>query len=178
MATNATSSIEEFVVNDVRTLHALNAILSHLPQLRRLSVKNINDMYENNAGYFPIVLNHLSYVYLEFIMLCFENFKEFAKIHFRHVEILYFSILPAFSRIIEAKQWEQFILSYMPHLRIFDYQYVLNPIYNIDGEEIVVGFKSFNSSFWSERHWFFTYEPFIVNRLGLHIILYSIQPYR
>ncbi|CAF4437448.1 unnamed protein product, partial [Rotaria magnacalcarata] len=59
-------------------------------------------------------------------------------------------------KCLNAKRWQQLIMSYMPYLRIFD----INHQDYIGKKKFTYHhiINQFNSSFWMEKNWFFTHQ--------------------
>ena len=79
---------------------------------------------------------------------------------------------------LDANRWQKLILTSMPFLRIFDFQHKQFvhkfPAYEDHYHALI---NQFNSSFWSERQWFFAHQHYIQGCVG-RAIFYSIHPYR
>jgi len=78
---------------------------------------------------------------------------------------------------LDAKRWQGLILTSMPYLRIFDFQYndfVKNT--SNDKAQYYDRVDQFNSPFWSERRWFFAHQSY--EGEYVRVFFYSTQPYR
>ena len=156
-ATNEYSPIERLVIKDDINFHELSVLLSYVPQLHRLSIDHLiaSNMQMNVCS---IVPDHLTHVYFNLHDGTFDDFEILIKNFFHQIQVLSIST-PWDRSYLDANRWKQLILSYMPHLRVFDIQYYV--IINTIEKEIYANlFDQFYSSFWFDRQWFF-----------LHIIL-------
>ena len=124
-----------------------------------------------------MVLNHLTHISLELNSVIFENFELLVKNLFHNLYALRISTSHD-KTYLNADHWQDLILSHMPNLSIFDFQYILSAHSDKNGtatHETLI--NKFNSSFWIERQWFFN----IQYPCGLyqdHTIFYSTKPYR
>ncbi|CAF1437534.1 unnamed protein product [Adineta steineri] len=175
-ATNKYSSIEHLVIKNNIELDTLYVILSYVPQIRRLSISELQKSeYKQNIT-FPITLNNLTYISLELNHFDFDNFELLAKDLFHNLQVLR---LYASLRIeyLDANRWQNLILSYIPNLITFDFQY----IYFADFEDNMMSsyenlIKNFTTSFWTERQCFFsTQDSFGYN--GDDFLFFSVKPY-
>jgi hypothetical protein len=172
IATNQFSPIVHLVIKDSINLNELSCLLSHVPQLHRLSIDNQVQYYNRQRNVWSNVSANLTHVYLNLEDVYFDKFEPLIKNLFRQLQIL--SILTSADRsYLDANRWKQLILSHMPYLRIFDIHYCEHTNM-IDKEMYAVRFDQFESSFWFERQWFFAYH--IPVKSG-YVLFYS-APYR
>ncbi|CAF3709690.1 unnamed protein product [Rotaria socialis] len=119
-------------------------------------------------------LKYLKYVSLEFDFINFHKFEEVMKKCFYHVQML--RLTTGYNeKCLNGKRWQQLIMSYMPYLRIFDINhqdYIEKK--NFTYHHII---NQFNSSFWTEKKWFFTHQH-DQKKQSTSGILYSTAPYR
>ncbi|CAF4045351.1 unnamed protein product [Adineta steineri] len=79
---------------------------------------------------------------------------------------------------LDANRWKNLILSHIPNLTIFDFQYM----YFADYEDNMISsyenlIKNFTTSFWIERQWFFSTQ----HSLGFDaddFLFFSVKPYK
>lgn len=113
---------------------------------------------------FLIVLNHLTHATLRLDCIGFHQFVPLVKKLFQNLQVLRISTI--YGDYLNADQWERLILSSMPYLRIFDIRETCQTL-----------FSKFNSSFWSERKWFFSHRHHWGDYSNRGIF-YSTKPYR
>ncbi|CAF1190306.1 unnamed protein product [Rotaria sordida] len=123
---------------------------------------------------YPLLLEYLKYVSLELDLVYFNRFEQLIKNFFYHVEILHFTS-KYYSRYLDAELWEKLITSYMPYLRIFDINHDGSIQHNLSRYHNWI--NQFNSSFWTEKQWFFTHQHDCQDTIGSGIF-YSTNPYR
>ncbi len=155
------SPIEHLIINSRFQFESLNELLYCLPRLRYLSIDYLADNGSTSIESDPFVLRCLKYVSLKLNYVYFNRLEKMIENFFGHIRILRLTTKydPAY---LDAKKWQQLILSSMPKLHIFDLNH-----------EGIVQTNEFTSSFWIERHWFFTYQ----HNLDCEIF-YSTNPYR
>ncbi|CAF1523883.1 unnamed protein product [Rotaria sp. Silwood1] len=170
------SPIECLIINGRFPFHRFSNLLWHLPELQHLSINCLVqlDDYVKQEKLPHIKLKYLKYVSLQFEFVYFNEFEKIIKEFFYHVQIL--RLTTHFDEeCLNAKRWEELIISHMPYLRIFDINhndYIENN--NFTYHHLI---NQFNSSFWMEKKWFFTHQHDQKN-LSLSGILYSNAPYR
>ncbi|CAF1091440.1 unnamed protein product [Rotaria sordida] len=110
--------------------------------------------------YLGKLLNHLiSFPYLSSLVIICVDFVPNQNIFY--CQIFRLPILKYCNlswRRIDSNRWKRLILSYMPHLRIFDFLFYTSSYSNNDIKEYVAQIDKFNSPFWFEREWFFKYH--------------------
>ncbi|UJR19286.1 hypothetical protein I4U23_022415 [Adineta vaga] len=175
-ATTEFSPIEQLVIeNQIHFEYVLN-ILSYVPKLRRLSLNDVGNMIPITKLDKPIPLNHLTHLFINLNGVSFNDFELLIKRYFRSIQVLHITIGNG-DEYINANRWEQFILSSMPFLRIFDIY-----INGLSDQSHASRCYEFNSSFWLERQWFFA-NQYTVLRVHFsqkrhQMVFYSINPYR
>src|SRR5690349_9495754 len=174
MCINTSSPIEHLVIIGSCYLHELHAFLSYVPQLRRLSVECIYAVYNQKMENYSFSSNSLTSVSLKLDYVKFKNFEQFVKNHFGQVKVFYISTTRDMT-YLEADRWEQLILSHMPYLQIFDFQHTIRNVRDYPDDMFETLFSNFNSQFWHQRQWFFTYQP--NSGEYQHGIFHSTQPY-
>jgi hypothetical protein len=174
---NEYSPIEHLFMKGGCKLEQLAAILSYIPQLRRLSIDYPYADSKDQTELFPIVLNHLTQASLRLDCIRFDQLVPLARKLFQNLQVLHISTSYG-DEYLDANQWEQLILSHMPHLRVFDIQYtdfvLNNNNYTTTCQTLMNGFTS---PFWLERKWFFAHR----HDWGIYsnrAIFYSTRPYR
>ncbi|CAF1179612.1 unnamed protein product [Rotaria sordida] len=176
ISTNVTSHIQHLVIDHKFSLHNLNALLSYVPQLRCLIFHCLDGTHSNKSETFSCLSNNLTHVSINIKNVTFENFEIIVKNLFHQLETLHISTNN--DRIyVDANRWKQLILSFMPNIRIFDFQYV-NYIQNfvdhvdIHGEEAIMNCVNYfqNATKLTLSH------SFAASRVWLRIILEHIIP--
>ncbi|CAF3532321.1 unnamed protein product [Rotaria sp. Silwood1] len=178
MATNLTSPIEHLVITHQFYLNNLNALLSYIPQVRRLTFHYLDGTRSNQLETFSCSSKNLIHVSIHMKDISLDKFELMSKYLFNQLQILH--VTTKYDRTyLDANRWEQLILSFMPNLRIFDFQHI-DFIENInDNNQFIYDsvFNQFCSSFWFKRKWFFECQ-FYMETYRKHVIFYSINPYR
>lgn len=178
VATTICSPIEYFTIIGQVYVDEVNAILSYIPQVRRLSISNIRKSSKNPSTrqILPIQSNYLTHLYLNMKDTAFDEFELIIKSIMCHkIQVLYISTTndPTYA---DANRWQELIISHLPYLRIFDIKhkyYCATMAYSTKNNFL----KTFNTSFWIERKWFFDCDTYDDGD-EKYIILYSINPYK
>jgi hypothetical protein len=180
IAINEYSPIEYLAIKHRLQLHEVNALLSYVPQLRRLSLRFESDSSGTETVSSSIVLNHLTHVSLNLYGFTFGQVESMMKNPFHHIQVLYFSITTTNNATyFDANRWKQLILTSLPYLRLFDIDISTNeylPSHN-NIREYISRIDEFNSSFWTERQWFFQHAT-LKDTVDIDHYLYSINPYK
>ncbi len=169
------STIEHLIINGVCRLDQLDAILSYTPRLTHLSCHSLQ--INNDQILKSIIVTNLKKLYLDLGSIPFDVFQLFICKVSSQLEVLRISANHQKS-YLDANQWQQLILYHMPHLRIFDFHFRSelcdHHTKSIEYDKLI---EQFNSKFWFERKWFFTYQN-SRSKCGHFKIFYSIRPYR
>ncbi|CAF0930697.1 unnamed protein product, partial [Adineta steineri] len=176
-ATNKYSSIEHLVIKNHIELDKLYIILSHVPQIRRLSISMLPEPKKKRNITFSITLNNLTYISLKFQSFHFHDFELLAKDLLYNLQVLRLYTSKEIT-YLDANRWKNLILSHIPNLTIFDFQYM----YFADYEDNMISsyenlIKNFTTSFWTERQWFFSTQ----HSLGFDaddFLFFSVKPYK
>ncbi|CAF1333514.1 unnamed protein product [Rotaria sordida] len=165
------SPIEHLVINTRFRVNLLVDLFFCLPQLRYLLIDSLDGYYYgSHRDECSIVLQHLKYVSLKFDCIHFNPLEILINKFFRHVEVLRISAIYD-QTYLNAKKWEELIISFMPSLRVFDINHRGSALKYHDLID------QFNSSFWIERKWFFTHQHHAEETLD-YGMFYSTNPYR
>jgi len=172
------SPIEHLIINTQFSIDSFDYLLSYVPQLRRLSINSLVEPCYKKKGLSPITLKHFEYVSLIIDVTCFNQIEILIKYFFQHIQVLRISI-KYYKAFLDAKRWEELILTSIPNLKIFDIyfdgtvimSYTHNPL---TFDQLI---DQFNSPFWIQRKWFFTYQYTYEGTSNVGIF-YSINPYR
>ncbi|CAF3962360.1 unnamed protein product [Rotaria sp. Silwood1] len=117
-----TSSIEHLVINCGFVTHSFNDLLLHLPKLRYLSISSLVGYPYENLKLSHILLKDFKYISLNIYNVLFNGFELLVKHYFRSIEVLRITTRMDQS-YLDAKRWEQLILSSMPNLLVFDFKH-------------------------------------------------------
>ncbi|CAF1324374.1 unnamed protein product, partial [Rotaria sordida] len=172
-STNEYSSIKHLVVENNIHLKKLDALLSYVPQLHRLSIHQLNQSFDKETQIFSSVLKYLTHCSIGKISISFDEFELLSKNIFHHLQVLYI-LKNCDEEYVNANRWEQLILSHIPYLKIFDIKFNIRIDNHLTVENLM---NQFNSSFWFERQWFFTYN-FRLKMFNFPVTIYSTRPYR
>ncbi|CAF2054155.1 unnamed protein product [Rotaria magnacalcarata] len=178
IATNVTSPIEHLVIQHHFNLKDLNALLSYVPHLRHLKFHSFNGSYSNKQEIFSCSSSNLTHLSINLNSVSFDQFEFMTKTLFHQLDSIHISV-DADRTYLDAKRWENLILSFMPRLRVFNFQHI-DVIKNITVDIQSIHeplLKQFESSFWSQRKWFFHYQ-FYSAAYQKEVIFYSINPFR
>ena len=66
----------------------MNTLLSYVPELRRLSFHNLNIFDSKQAELHPMVVNHLTDVYLDLTLIIFDTLELLLTNFFHQVQLL------------------------------------------------------------------------------------------
>ncbi|CAF0935853.1 unnamed protein product [Adineta ricciae] len=171
-----TSPIEYLNINSSCHLNHLHICLSHVPQLRHLLVESIHTVDNVDLQDYSRDFNQLTSVVLMLKKIDFQLFATFVDKHFRRLRKLTISV-PDENDHIDAEQWQYLIVSFMPCLKTFDYQLGTLSCYSNEHISHKTLLKTFQTSFWAERHWHFALESYLPTFQLKQEILYSTQPY-
>jgi hypothetical protein len=172
--TNIFSPIEHLVFKPFFPFESLNNLLSYVPQLRHLSIDVIHNCYHIQMDFSPLALKSLKHVALKLHSMNFNRLEQIVQTFFRYTEVLHITSSkdPSY---LDAKRWEELIVSSMPNLRIFDFSHNGLPGNNVLTYHDLI--DQFNSSFWISKQWFFTHEHTWQENSD-NGIFYSTDPYR
>ncbi|CAF2233828.1 unnamed protein product [Rotaria magnacalcarata] len=170
------SPIECLIINGRFPFNGFQNLLWRLPKLQYLSINCLVQSYYNleQEKLTHIELKYLKYVSLKFDFINFHKFEKVMKKFFHHVQML--RLTTGYNeKCLNAKRWQQLIMSYMLYLRIFD----INHQDYIGKKKFTYHhiINQFNSSFWMEKNWFFTHQH-DRKKQSTSGILYSTAPYR
>jgi hypothetical protein len=158
----------------------MNALLSYVPQLRRLLISCESSSSDTQTVSSSIVLNHLTHVSLNIDDFLFDQVESIMKNLFHRVQVLHISIIATNdATYYDANRWKQLILSFLPYLRIFNIDISISDDRRSHNniKQYISRIDEFNSSFWIERQWFFQHGVYYGTD-DTDYSLYSINPYR
>ncbi|CAF1183921.1 unnamed protein product, partial [Rotaria sordida] len=167
------SPIECLIINNRFSIDLLYQILPSLPKLLYLSIDCLNGSNYSYINQTPITLKYLKTLSINVDHVNFNLFQQLFKYCFSSLEVLHLTTHdPTY---LASKQWEELISSSMLNLRIFDIYY-RNIVQRNDFIYIPLIYQ-FDSSFWTQRQWFFARAHY-ENNFSNYVILYSRNPYR
>jgi hypothetical protein len=173
---NEYSPIEHLIIDTKCNLNELIELLVYTPQLKRLSCKisTINSSL-SSMSIIPINLNH---IYLELEDTSFDEFEWFISNFSHQIQVLRISTKHDIE-FLNAARWQRLITCQMPFLHKFSFQYQTIVDENFDDyDRYHILMEKFNSSFWFDRQWFFTYQHYRSKDFTASIRFYSTKPYR
>lgn len=158
-------------------------MLLYVPQLCRLSLGKFSTCGPLQRRIKSVQLNNLTNVSLKLNSINFANFETLIKDLFRQVQTLRITVYPhdrngLGKQYLNANRWEQLISTFLPNLRIFDFQHYFPAVDHSKYQEVCDTLvNNFNSLFWTKRQWFF--ELWYCRRRDNNTInFYSTDPYR
>jgi hypothetical protein len=181
IATNEFSGIEHLVINNKVSIDQLICLLSYVPYLRRLSIDHLDGFGFNRTQRNPIILKCLTNVSLKLHHVIFSELEQLVSDYFRQVQVFRIVVNPkglpgSIREYLVANRWEQLISTYIPNLRVFDLIHKCHLLRTNDHRLVFESLiNNFNSLFWVEHQWFFTYQyhPHLSTA-----VFYSINPYK
>ncbi|CAF4707771.1 unnamed protein product [Rotaria sp. Silwood1] len=175
IAINKYSSIEHLVINNGCYLHELISLLSYVPQLRRLSLRDLYGTFIKQTELHSIVFNYLTHISINKTNMTFDEFELLIRNHFPQIQSLYFS-RNFDDEFLNANRWQRLISSYMSQLRIFDCHCTISAFNERNFQDLL---NHFNSPFWIERQWFFTHHIRSTSMDRCNgMTIFSTNPYR
>ncbi|CAF1416690.1 unnamed protein product [Adineta ricciae] len=167
------SPIEHLVIDSCIYLQELARLLSHVPHLRRLSIKCVISTFSFYRETLRLTLHDLTHVSLKLKYINFDEFEPFFKLFFTNLRVLHLSTHMD-RQFANAQRWEHLIITHMPNLRIFDLQHTILLSGPVQCRQLM---EPFTGLFWIERKWFFTHTHYC-SEYPNEALFYSIQPYR
>lgn len=170
---NQYSTIKHLVIAHPCSLNDLMITLTYVPQLRRLSCEYLRQpSITQRSNFHSIVLSQLTHLSFGMRDVSFDQFESFLTKISHDIQVVQLSTESSFQlTYIDGQRWENFILNYLPKLRLFDLDVRETNHTNMPLSMVLI--NRFLTSFWLQRQWFFRYE---YNHQSE--VFYSIQPYR
>jgi hypothetical protein len=167
------STIQYLIINHRCNLEELFSIISHTPQLRRLTCRNLLEAQNDLSNTNQITLFNLTHVYIDIVNIGFIDYEMFFDKIFAPIQILRIKDHenPDYS---DANNWEQLIKRYIPHLCRFNYEFHEHNPFEDDNIDFFMKINQFTSPFWIQRQWFF---QFTIHMNDQHVSG-LIHPYR
>jgi len=152
-------TLEYLAFDGPHDLASIYRLLSYTPRLRRLSAKSL--LSDRNIPIEQFILpRNLTSICLRYWYLSFAELASFIAIVGSELELLRISIRHQ-TALSNAYQWQQLILSHMPRLRtfLFDYQGpLIKDTYGTNRCRTLL--DQYSSPFWIERGWFFAHRHY------------------
>lgn len=147
------STIQRLVIDYGCTYNMLLSILQHIPQLRYLICQSLTESDIDINIKQPIVLFNLISIFIIYPPSTLNDFEIFIMKLSTQIQVL---IIENFfdETFLNADQWKQLILKYMPRLRSFHLgcdSYLTNDLENTPVNALI---SPFLSPFWIERQLF------------------------
>ncbi|CAF1413447.1 unnamed protein product [Adineta ricciae] len=171
LATNEFSPIEIFIINDRCSFSEFYTFLSYVPKLRRLTVPHLSKDFKEQIKSYTIPLKDLTYLSVDSDYIDFGQFEVMIRNIFPSVEVLHMTI-EDFKEYFDANRWEQLVTHFIPHLHNFKLKLSCYIDLFKSPSHCMKAIEQFNSTFWSERRWFFDHI-FDEGLFGQRAILYS-----
>ncbi|CAF3888017.1 unnamed protein product, partial [Adineta steineri] len=153
------SPIEIFLINHDCRIDQLNAILSYVPHIRRISCNILPEFRHHQISLRSVELNKLTHLSLTMNHLSFDQIKLLIKIFFNYIQVFHIITNDSLS-YSDINQWERMILSYLPNLRIFHVKLLSDQpkyLFWFNGQWHNETLKTFSHSFYSiqsiKYHW-------------------------
>lgn len=174
---NEQSTIEHLVIHGNCQFGDLSYLLSYLPRLHRLSIDSISNDYIRPSLINILPSNQLTHLSLKLKDIEFHRFEN------------YFSCLPSSLQVfrlscdedrnyLDANRWERLIRTYLPNLRIWDFQHTCAIRNDPDRVMYEDSIKQFTSPFWINRNWYFGYQSGKRNDNSSYYTFYSVKSLR
>jgi hypothetical protein len=170
ISTNTSSPIEHLIINNHYDINAVDALLSYVPQLRRLSITG-----EKAEILILILFNDLRQCSFTLNNVHFENLEQFMKKYSHQIKLVHScTVYSTDSNDIEI--WNKLMSSYLPLVKIVEFK---------DAEEIPCdhAFEIYKPLIlhyhWFQRNMkqlFFTHE--LISEENLHQIIHSFASHR
>ncbi|CAF1007397.1 unnamed protein product [Adineta ricciae] len=162
------SSIEHLIIDHPCTFQQLKHLLFHTPNVHHLKFLNSND---NETKFDDLSLVKLTNLSIEAYHMTFDIFETFlSHLNLTILKVLSLKVYIEDKNYLNAKRWEEIILTKIPNLEKFYLKYLV-PFEDHHQPSIYTGKPNeFFSSFWFQRNWIFEIEIKYDN------IIYSIHP--
>jgi len=168
---NSISPIEYLIIDHPCTFNELFSIISYTPQLYHLSFIETGD-YDNGNLNIPDFLPNLTYISIESFYITFNELEIFLQQLPSKLKYFSFKTFIEDNQYLNANQWKEFILKYLPNLEKFYLYYSVYYHKNHQPKLYENNVKQFISSFWIEQKWIYEIE------IDFDEIIYSIRPYK
>jgi hypothetical protein len=178
MSNDELSSIEYLIIENTVYFDVLDRLLSYVPALRHLKFRYLDGCNCKRRQLYPITLNYLSHISLEFVFIYFNQFEKLIKDTFHQVQFLHISTEDDVT-YLDGNRWEQLILSSMPNLLVFQLNHSNSLLKNTDRTLLSYDdlIKKFTSSFWNERQCTFTHRKDWICNIDIEIF-FSTHPHK
>ncbi|CAF1090391.1 unnamed protein product [Adineta steineri] len=173
------SSIKHLVIENPLHIDELNALLSYVPQLCRLSIHQLNRSCKIPKEPYSTILKHLTHISLFIGNMTFDDFELWIETISNQLKVLHISIKFDIN-FLDANRWEKLIESHMPCLQIFDIWHINSIRIDTYQNNFVYNhiINQFRSPFWLERKWYFAYNVDKKSQYYYTSCFYSTDPFR
>jgi len=150
------SPLEHLEINGKFLFENFDHLLICLPKLRHLSINCLIQSILSRRNLSPVLMQDLESISLKLHGISFERCEQLIKYFFYNIQILRLTTKYCYG-YLNAKQWEELIVSHMPNLRVFDVSFD-EGVYDANDLTYHDVINQFNSSFWINKQWFFTHQ--------------------
>jgi len=150
------SPLEHLEINGKFLFENFDHLLICLPKLRHLSINCLIQSILSRRNLSPVLMQDLESISLKLHGISFERCEQLIKYFFYNIQILRLTTKHCYG-YLNAKQWEELIVSHMPNLRVFDVSFD-EGVYDANDLTYHDVINQFNSSFWINKQWFFTHQ--------------------
>jgi hypothetical protein len=174
--TNRCSPIEHLIIDARYNIDNLADLLTYLPHVKRLSCRI--STVDSQMMRISTVAETLINICLIFDKVSIDEFEWFISSFSHQLRILSISTSNDLD-CLNADRWQQLISSRMPCLEQFIFQHRTiadNSLFNYEHYHLLM--NRFNSSFFSDRHWFFMHDFVTTEDDRIIILFYTTRPYR
>jgi hypothetical protein len=174
ISTNISSPIEHLLIKDNYDLNEVDALLSYVPQLHRLSITTRYESFKFKPILILILLKNLAKISFTMNRLPLNDIEQFIKKHCHQIKLLHLST--NYTEInYDVDISERLILPYLPQLKTFQFQDASKIFCNYTNEIYQCLLKHCGFQGWDIRQRFFTHEP--MSEEYLHKIFCSFKPH-
>jgi hypothetical protein len=174
ISTNISSPIEHLLIKDNYDLNEVDALLSYVPQLHRLSITTRYESFKFKPILILILLKNLAKISFTMNRLPLNDIEQFIKKHYHQIKLLHLSTnYTEINYGIDIS--ERLILPYLPQLKTFQFQDASKIFCNYTNEIYQCLLKHCGFQGWDIRQRFFTHEP--MSEEYLHKIFCSFKPH-
>lgn len=174
---DTTSIITHLSITDCSLDQIIYWLMKCTPRLKYLTIANLckasSQWRYDSRDYHPVV--HLKQLIIQNLAYSFEEFASLIKQmpNLRHLAICTLDNLC----MIHADQWEDFIGSFLPNLKQF--QFIFGVYYHKKNRsDILAKFQQFERDFWSKEHRWFIEYVFDAHSAVIYTVPYLLNTYR
>jgi hypothetical protein len=169
------SSLTYLSISSCSLDQILSSLFQYAPLLKSLKIDNISKTSHTilNLPYYPA--NHLKQLIIHHFEYSFEDFEILIKSipYLKHLTICALDN----NDMINPKQWESLIQSFLPNLKIFHFIFG-SFCRGKTRDDIINKFQLFQTEFWFKQHQWFTEYVFDMNSAVIYTLPYALNTYR